>query len=48
MDPRVKPEDDECGEAHGKSPTSAIGGNIYTFVILGLEPRIHAVTFQPR
>jgi hypothetical protein len=29
---------------HGKSSAFTIGGNIHTFVILGLDPRIHAGT----
>jgi hypothetical protein len=44
MGPRVKPEDDERREVGGKSPTLEIGGSAYPFVILGLDPRTHAVT----
>jgi len=44
MGPRVKPEDDERGEVHGKSPTLETGGNAPPVVILGLDPRTHAVT----
>ncbi len=42
MDPRVKPEDDE-GEVYlSQSPASKIDRNLSPFVILGLDPRIHA------
>ncbi len=47
MDPRVKPEDDECNDDYGESQTSTIRSNALSFVILGLDPSIHAVTNVP-
>jgi len=41
MDPRVKPEDDEEGR-FPQSSALATDGNATAFVILGLDPRIHA------
>ncbi|SFK25513.1 hypothetical protein SAMN04488498_104118 [Mesorhizobium albiziae] len=35
MNPRVKPEDDERSNVHGKSPTPAIGGDLPPLVIHG-------------
>jgi len=46
MDPRVKPEDDECRKANVKGQTSAIGSILSIVVILGLDPRNHAVSVR--
>ena len=45
MDSRVKPENDECVKVYGKPSTLEIGRNLHPFVILGRDPRIHAVTY---
>jgi hypothetical protein len=42
MDPRVKPEDDDVAGPFRHQPPSAIGIGRKVFVILGLDPRIHA------
>jgi hypothetical protein len=39
--------DDECDDDYGESQTSTIRSNALPFVILGLDPRIHAVTNVP-
>jgi len=44
MDPRVEPEDDEGGEITVTHSRPKINGAPLAFVILGLDPRIHATT----
>jgi len=48
MDPRVKPEDDECSKVNDKRGCWRLASSTSTIVILGLDPRIHAVTVAKR
>jgi len=44
MDPRVKPEDDECRKVSVKRGRWRLATALITIFILGLDPRIHAAT----
>jgi hypothetical protein len=44
MDPRVEPEDDEDGAAFANRRCWRLDAHVVALVILGLDPRIHAVT----